>query len=274
MPYAIWMRSLAVLAVLCGVAAAKPVWRPTPKQLGASELVLRLEESIRNRDAGAIASLFADPVRVDGVPFCGAKFAKSVIAETSDVRALAKCLAQQKLIATTRKSGTSAGALITVEPGIEIEVVYRNEKIQWIGGEWQRDHDRGIPTLTTQTFESLRTAGSAQVDAQGWIKICLDKTGAITSKDVLSGTVVLEKIADWKFKPFRKGAACALLSLGTADANEVLPESPITLPGATVRFDNSDFVESPFDFTDLELNGAPPVKKTQQPKPKRVKQRR
>jgi hypothetical protein len=271
------MRSLAVLAALCGVASAEPVWRPPPKQTPASELVLRLEESIRNRNAGAIASLFADPVHFAGLPFCGAKFTKAGVAETTAVRAIAKCLAQQKLIATTRKSGTANGALVTVEPGIEIEVVYRDEKIQWIGGEWQRDHDRGIPTLTTQAFEALRTAGTAQVDAQGWIKICLDKTGAITSKDVLSGTVVVDKIADWKFKPFRKTAACALLSLGTVEATEVLPESPVDLPGPpTVRFDNSDFVDQPLDFTGLELKSWPdPVKKkTQQPKVKRDKQRR
>lgn len=246
------MRSLLIVALWCGLASAKPVWRPpiVPRP-DVNELAARLAEAIRTRDIAGVQAMLADPLVHDGLWFadarCAKRFGKQGTIEKHDVRALAKCLVQQKLIATTRRSGAAGGAILTFAPGIEIQLVFKADRVTYAGALWPSDADRGKPTLTVQALEALRTAGTTQLDAalagkltgtaSAWIKVCLDPSGAIAStvvaesKPAAAGDVFLAAIRDWSFKPFANGrAACGLTLLtypaASAAAVEVVPASP------------------------------------------------
>lgn len=276
--YLILMRALAVLCAIAGVAAAKPVWRPPPPRTDAQELAARLAEAIRSRDARAVEAMLSDSLTYDGLwfanPACAKQFGTRGTAEQGAVRALAKCLAQQRLIATTRRSGVPGGAVLTFAPGIELELVFTKDRVTYAGGLYPRDADRGLPTLTVQAFEALRTAGTTQLDAalagkltdpaSAWVKVCLDPRGA-ASTFVASVTppaardAFLAAIADWRFAPFAptRGtpiAACALSLLtypaARAPAIEVLPRTPRASIGSLIESDAS------FDFTGISISGS------------------
>ena len=270
-------RPVVIVAVLCGIASAKPVWRPPTPRTDPLELVARLEDAIRHRDVTAVQAMLADPMMHDGLWFadaaCTKRFGTKGTIEKADVRVLAKCLAQQKLIATTRRSSLPGGAILTFDRGIELELVFKNDRVTYAAGLWPRDADRGLPTLTVQTFEALRTAGTTQLDAvlagklsgtaSAWIKICLDKTGAIASTFVARATPIaardafLAAIGDWKFEPFRvrktPTAACSLSLLtypaASAPAIEVLPPPPVPVPVGRISLD--DALVDIYDFNGM-----------------------
>lgn len=272
------MRSLVVLVALCGLAAAKPVWRPPPTPIDATELAARLAEAIRTRDVAAVQAMLADPFVHDGLWFadaaCAKRFGTRGTIEKADVRALAKCLAQQKLIATTRLSGGVAGAILTFDPGVEIQLVFKGDRVTHAAGLWPSDADRGKPTLTVQAFEALRKSGTTQLDAalagkllgtaSAWIKICLDPKGAVTSRLVTearpnaAGDAFLAAIGDWSFKPFAKGAACSLTLLtypaASAPAIEVLPPPQAALVGERVAVEE-DLIDL-LDFNSISVTGS------------------
>jgi TonB family protein len=280
------MRTLIVACLfgLSAPASARPAWRPPPKQVDASELTARLVEVIRNRDVAGVQAMLTDPLSYDGLWFadaaCAKRFGKKGTAEKADVRALARCLAQQKLVATTRQTVLANAGVLTVAPGVEIEVVFRNERVVYVGGVWQRDADRGAPTLTAQTFEALRVGGTTQLDtalagkltgtASAWIKTCLDKSGAIAStivaeaKPNTAGELFLAAIADWKFKPFASGPACSMSLLtypaANAPAIEVLPRGPEVPVADTISIssDISDAVDI-YDFNGVSIGSAPQI---------------
>jgi len=277
------MRALAagIVALLAGVAVAKPAWRPPRQTADASELAARVEETIRAHDVSALAGLFSDPISFDGLWFadasCAKKFGKKGVAEKADVRTLAGCLAKQKLLATTRRSNLTGGAILTFEPGVEVELMFRNEQLVYVATPWADAADRGEPGLTVQAFESLRMAGTTQLDAvlakklagpaSAWVRICLDKTGAITSKNFVETKpsdamkAFEEAIADWKFRAFElhktKLAACSLALLTypstNAPATETIPPGDVDLPTLKTVSNN------PFEYEldGVEFNGAP-----------------
>lgn len=284
------MRSLVVLAALCGTAVAKPAWRPPPPRTDAAELSDRLEDAIRRHDAATIQSLLADPLQFNGLWFpdaaCAKRFGSNATADAAGVRSLARCLAQLTPIATTRKSSLGTGAILTFAPGFELEVMFRGDKLVYAASLWPREADRGVPTLTTQAFEALRKTGTTQLDAvlaktldgnaSAWIKICLDKTGTITAKFLASshpttaaGEAFLAATADWSFRPFthRKTpiAACSFTLLNYPAANvpatEALPVPAVTLASGSTTDRGSpifDDLESPYDFTGIQISGATP----------------
>src|SRR5213083_3047334 len=98
------MRSLALVAVLCGTALAKPVWRPPPPRTDAAELSDRLEDAIRRHDVSAVQALLADDVAVNGAWFpdaaCAKRFGGQEALDRAGVHALARCFAQLTPIAT------------------------------------------------------------------------------------------------------------------------------------------------------------------------------
>jgi outer membrane biosynthesis protein TonB len=110
--------------------------------------------------------------------------------------------------------------------------------------------------------------------ASAWIKVCLDKQGAVTAKylassqpTTLAGEAFVHAIADWTFKPFthRKApiAACSLTLLtypaANAPATETLPAPAVTVAtelGSPLYVE----LESPYDFTGIQISGqAPPT---------------
>ena len=258
------MRSWAIVIGLCGTAAAKPVWRPSPPRADAIELAARVTESIRNRDAVGLRAMFAEVVLHDPLwfadPGCTKQLGKSGKAENAQLRVLAKCLAQLKPIATTRKSALAGGAILTFAPGIEIEVLFKNERVQWLG----------TPKLTAQVLESLRSAGTTQLDgvlasklttpASAWIEVCLDGKGVaskhvVEAKPSTASEAFLEAVGDWSFRPFRApicGLAHVTYPAANAPPTEVLPPSSPPVPKVTLY----DDLESPYDFTDVTISAA------------------
>ena len=288
MTYPIHMgRSLAVATVIALVgsaATAKPMFRPPPPpRADPVELAARLEDAIRHHDTAAVQLLLGDAVVHDGVWFpdaaCATKFGKQGRVEKAEVRTLAKCLAQLKPIATTRRSSISSGAILTFDPGFEIELAFVNDRVAYIASQWPRDADRGLPTLTVQAFEALRKSGTTQLDAalagklgspaSAWIKVCLDKTGAVTSTYVAearppsTSAQFVAAIADWTFRPFelhkKPMAACALSLLSypssSAPAIEILPPTPtVSLPPSSGSINDEIDI---LDFTGTSINAAP-----------------
>ena len=273
------MARLLILLLLTGVAHAKPVFRPPPPaRTDAAELAARLAEAMRDHDTGDIAALLADPMQFDGLWFtdasCAKRFGGRGTVEKGDIRTLAKCLAREKLIATTRRSSLPGGTILTFEPGVEIEVVFKADRVVYAASLWPRDAERGAPTLTVQKFESLRVAGTTQLDAKlagkitgtatAWIKVCLDAAGTVASSRVLeakpapAGDTFVNAIADWQFKPFARGTACSLSLLSypanSAPAVEVIPASPTPVAVERVSFDD-DLVDI-FDFSGAPTTGS------------------
>ncbi len=242
-----------VLAVPA-LAAAKPMYRPPPRP--DPDVGGQLGEAIRKRDVRRVSDLLRDPVTTTAMWFpdaaCTKRFGKPATIRGRELTALARCLVGLTVLSSTRVSGTAGGAIITYEPGIEVYLNAAAGRIRHIGFEHARPEDLGLPTLTVQVFEQLRKTGSTNLDAAldaavdpdaarrahdstpafAWIKLCLDKAGAVTSKRVVQATPVAlgpafeTAIDDWTFKPFvhRKvaRAACSL-SLLTYPAAKAPP---------------------------------------------------
>ncbi|MBA3392650.1 MAG: hypothetical protein H0T89_08405 [Deltaproteobacteria bacterium] len=265
-----------VLAVPA-LVAAKPMYRPPPRP--DSDVGGQLGEAIRKRDLRRITDLLRDPVTTTTAMWfpdaaCTRRFAKPATIRGRELTALARCLLGLEVVSSTRVSGTAGGAIITYEPGIEVYLNAAAGRIRYIGFEHARPDDRGMPTLTVQAFEQLRKTGSTSLDtvldaaldpdtarraresspASAWIKLCLDKTGAITSKRVVQATPVAlgrafeTAIADWTFKPFvhRKVpmAACSLSLLtypaAKAPPVEHLPSEALPTADDLVGFEDDD----------------------------------
>lgn len=252
MAYAIGMRaSIVAIVVLGGLASAlaRPVLPlPHRRLTNTDELAARVVEAIHAHDATAVRGLLADVVMHDALWFadraCTRRFGKPGTADKAAVPMLARCLAKQRAIATTRRTALVSGAVLTFEPGIEIEVQFERERVRWLGK----------PRLTAQAFEALRARGSLQLDdalagkltapATAWLEICLERTGAIASKRVveaqpaMAADAFLAATGDWQFRAFapRKQATpiCALALLAypatSAPSTEVLPASQTPVP--------------------------------------------
>jgi len=272
----------ASVALVCTAASAKkPMVRPPPRT-DPVELAARVEDAIRHRDAGAVQAMLGDPIVYDGLWFpdaaCAKRFGTKGTAEKADVRTLAGCLARQKLMVTTRRSGLAGGAIMTFDPGVELELVFKNDRVSYIAGESPRDTTRGLPTLTVQAFEALRLAGTTRLDdelrdklaapASAWVSVCLDKTGVATTqvleaKPASSSDAFLAAIAGWRFRPFevRKvpTAACALSLLSypmaSAPAIEALPLRSIPNPVVERTYD--DDLMDVLDFTGVPISASP-----------------
>jgi hypothetical protein len=243
--------SLALAAALiAGVAHAD-----TDEETEPAELALRA--AIKARDAKAIAGLLSPKLDVAGVWFadagCAKRFAAPGPLAAADAPAFARCLAQLRLQVTTRHTATPRGAVLTYDPGIELEAVFDGRELRWIGYEGQGRRDENLPTLSTQAFEALRKSGSPNVDAvvgrqlatavarQGavsaWVKLCLDATGAISLAELReattpdAGAVLLAVTRSWTFRPFqhagKKQPACSMVFLvypaSRAPSYETLP---------------------------------------------------
>jgi hypothetical protein len=140
-----------------------------------------------------------DPVSIAGIYFadlaCAKRFPRDSVVETAaDKAALARCLAQYTLQVAARKSSLPSGAVLAVDPGIELELGFEGTKLSWIGFVGRESR----PTLTAQAFEALRTAGSKNLDAviktrhpelarvdypiSAWVTICVDADGTVATR--------------------------------------------------------------------------------------------
>lgn len=248
------MRRLTLLVPLFVSAIASSA--AADDQRDAAQGISELTAAMRAHDARAIAKLMRAPVTNSGVWFpdaaCTRRFGKPGTVLVKELEPFARCLAQLHPVVSTRASGQRDGAVLTYAPGIELHVAFYGLLIRSIGFEAQTSADAGVPTLTVQAFEALRTAGTTLLDdrlenlravlpASGsvfaWMKVCLDEHGEVTnawtvkSSSTPIGEAFRVAIADWKFRPFtleKTALPVCSLSLLTypaakAPAVEVLP---------------------------------------------------
>lgn len=263
------------MAVLAPALAQADVEGDTTRAAAA------LTAGIRAHDTRAIAKQFGPSFTNGGVwfadPACAREFVEPSEVTGKRVGAFVRCLAKHRVQLSTRVSSRRDGSVLTVEPGVEIEVAFRGPHVRWIGHPLHAATRAAIvPTLTAQAFEGLRTAGTTIVDGaltakalqlapggwtSAWIKICLDERGAkssVTYHGVESSTVgdaFIRAIDDWSFRPFElRGTAIPVCSLSLltypaarAPAVEVLPTT--SMPATQVKVHDFD------DLGDLEIYG-------------------
>jgi len=270
------MRTQLVVALM--LVSAAPAHADDDADRAAAELA----GAIRARDAKAVVRHLAAPLTNAGVYFadagCSKRFGAPGEVRAAELPAFAKCLAQLKLQVTTRRSAMDDGAVLTIDPGVEVELAFDSGRVRWIGYLTQNGVNDGVPTLTAQTFEGLRKTGTANLDAvvrgklepmvarlhgpvSAWLKICLDARGAVASVTAPwssqpgAGDAFVAAVGDWTFRPFApRGAAipaCALQLLtypaAQAPAVEVLPLA------AGVPGKRSTELELEIDLDDIEL---------------------
>ncbi len=281
------MRSFSGMVVLAAVAAiavnaaadqaAAPPATAADAEAAASELIAAMDAD----DVRGIARMLAPGLATGGLWFpdrhCRVAFDAAGPVALEKRRTLARCLARQTPILSTRKSSAPSGAVLALAPGVEIEVAFTGDLVHWIATPRSAAAPRG-PTLTAQAFEALRIAGSTLLDevlrpalrgklghdraVSVWLEICLDERGAITSvthhgaptREI--GDAFVAATVGWEFRPFALGGrdvpACSfsLLTYPAARAPniEVLPPT-VAIP-----------VASEHAVTELgELPGAPPT---------------
>ena len=266
-------------------ALAKPaIWYPrdsVDSETLAASATAQLTMAIRARNTAGITKVLGTSFTNNGMWFpdavCTKRFENGGEIKRAEVGVFARCLAQLKPQLSTRKSFLRDGAVLTIDPGIEIELVFKGDTLRWIGFPLQSGTDRAVPMLTAQTLESLRTAGTTVVDekvaaeleltrqhvpvATTWIRVCLDPAGEITRMTALQGSsaaasdVFLRAAGDWKFQPFKiRGTAlpaCGVSLLtypgAKAPATETYPSSQAPLATITRSYE--------FDDDDLEFVG-------------------
>lgn len=272
-----------MIALVPATALAKPAfYRPretVDSEALATAATAKLSAGIRARNVSAIADVLGPKLTNNGMWFpdaaCTKRFESGGEIKGAELAVFARCLAGLKLQVTTRRAAARDATLLTVDPGIEIELAFQGDTLRWIGFPSQGGADRALPMLTAQALDALRTSGSTVVDAKvapvldrelaqqralvamAWIKICLDPKGQITkvaSIHASSGTATaafLAAVEDWKFKPFTvRGtpvAACGVSLLAYPGTKAPLveqypttlaPSSPIT---RTYEFEDDDF---------------------------------
>jgi hypothetical protein len=132
---------------------------------------------------------------------------------------LARCLATLKLTVSTRREMLDDVVVLTYAPGFEIEARVLDTDpgpwVSWIGYESKLDDSDALPTIANATLEALRVAGDPHPTLAGrtrgdggWMKICIDATGAVSSTHVRAvttlegGRLLEEAVRQWRFRPF------------------------------------------------------------------------
>jgi hypothetical protein len=239
------VRFALLLLLLPSVARADDV-----ATTSSSELV----RAMNRHDAKAIANRLATPLRYSvwfADAACAKRFAHAGVLHTKDRDAFARCFAKLVPQLSTRSSSAPGGEILTVEPGIELEVMFVQDQVRSIALAGAND-DQGRPMLTAQAFEELRTTGTTLLDdvvrkelepelakanpTSAWIRTCLDKSGTSThqvawSSTPRTGDIFLRATSDWTFRPYvhRKLAtpACSMSLLtypaSKAPTTEKLP---------------------------------------------------
>ena len=272
-----------MLALVPATALAKPAfYRPretVDSETLATAATVKLSAAIRAKNVAGITAVLGTKFTNNGMWFpdaaCTKRFESGGEIHGVELGVFARCLAGLKLQMTTRKAALRDGGLLTVDPGIEIELAFQGDTLRWIGFPSQSGADRALPMLTAEALEALRTKGTTVVDTQvarkldlelaqtralvatAWIKVCLDPKGEITRLTAMQSTsstaseAFLAAVTDWKFKPFTiRGtplAACSASLLaypGTraplveAYPSSLAPSAPIT---RTYDFEDDDF---------------------------------
>lgn len=256
---------LGVVLVVSGSAHAR-----TPSTSGDPAAMLRA--ALRAKDVTGVVKLLHDPVHHRGIWFadeaCANQFGAPRRISGADLVAFAQCLVQLELQETSRRIDARDYAMLTYEPGIELDVAFEHGLVTELGFAYDAAWRHG-PLLTVQAFEALRRPGSPNIDAavserlgwrlgelpvvpmRAWAMVCIDGTGALTAAMPVKryapyehAVAVSNALADavgrtWKFRPFelygKATPACALMVLSSPTASgspvEPLPAPPLPAPG-------------------------------------------
>ena len=244
-----WVPGRFVACVLSVVlAVSEGAHARTPSSSGDPAAGLRA--ALRAKDIAGVLALLRDPLQHRGIWFadevCAKQFGAPGRVSGADLVVFARCLVQLELQATSRQIDVPDHAMLTYEPGIELEVAFDHGRVSELGflydAEWH--HDR--PMLTVQAFEALRRTGSPDIDAavdqdlgpleklqvvpmRVWVMVCVDGMGRIDDvvmvkrhapyqhAEAVSRVFGKAVGATWAFRPFeprgRVTPACSLMLL-------------------------------------------------------------
>jgi hypothetical protein len=196
-------------------------------------------------DAAAIEKLLRGTVMNGGLwfsdPACTQQFPAAGAVPPERFHAFAECLAALHWQLSSRKDALPDVAVLTYEPGIEIEARVLGEqdgpRITWIGYEARRDDNDSLPTISREAFDALRTDGDSTVAADptlhdledgssfAWLKACIGTDGALTHVEAREATslhaarLFTAATASWRFKPFVANgqplSVCAMIRLAS-----------------------------------------------------------
>jgi TonB family protein len=299
------MRCAVVVAVLLGCGGTPPPAGPTKsareildetREAAVAELIALVE----SRNAPALAAMFEEPLAYGGLWFpdtdCRRQFAATGHVYGEAARIFANCLASLPLVKSARVHPYADVAVLTYEPGIELDVFFARSAsgdivIRFIGYTGRRGPKDALPMVTQAALEALRVdpqpvtldeATTAAIAAElathkarddgkpfssrSWFKVCLDAGGAVTSIRPRSTTTVTAQegyakaLGAWTFKPFMLGGqpspVCSLVRLG----DPVTPGSVVPLPTLVpVDYDSEVMIHVPAfgDLVEGELQIVP-----------------
>lgn len=260
-----WAAAAVLAAVLARgpQAGARRVFVPPPP----ADIPGEVAAAIRARDPARVAALLAPVVDSSGLwltdAACAREHAGARRYEGAALADLARCLARLDLWATTRQPGAPSRGVLTVAPGIELELGVEAGRVTWLGYAGAQAADQARPALAVQVLEGLRAAGSIRLDdalrasldpvldrarapqLSAWVKLCLDPQGAIDRVAVIASTArstdaaavaaaIEPAVRAWRFRPFRAGgrahAPCALVLITYPAARAPLVETLPALP--------------------------------------------
>jgi hypothetical protein len=235
---------IAAMVAACG-GSPKPLAALTHPDMSFDEreaAVTRLITASASHDPSAIENQFATDLTYGGLWFadteCRRKFAVAGKIDVVIRGDLARCIASMTLAPSTRTHPYSTVAVLTYDPGIELEVMFdlESKKVRWIGYAARRDDDT-LPTVTQAALERLRVdpkpiqlspesgraldATTPHLPVRAWLKTCIDAAGAVTgvharyASNIAVRDVLTAEVRTWKFRPFMLGdqptPVCAML---------------------------------------------------------------
>ncbi len=196
------------------------------------DFALELSDAARRKDVAAVRGMLGDVVMNGGIMFsdieCIKQFAYPGKVVGSKLDAFARCLTTLPLEPSLRADAFPDVAVLHYAPGIELEArfmeLYRLPYLLWIGYVGRRDMADALPTVTARTLEARRVSGTrhgplpSDVDLRselaaaknvfGWLKVCIDTEGNVTSAHLREATsprvgrLFAKAAAEWKFQPF------------------------------------------------------------------------
>jgi hypothetical protein len=244
------------LLLAAALAACGPGIKQAPETPPAQDFATKFATAARAGDIATLRAMMGPHVTLGGLWFpdatCQKEFAGTGEIGGGRLDELARCLTTVKLMVSPRKDSLPDVAVLTYDPGLEIEARFIDKTtgpwLSWIGYESRRDLADALPTISPGALEGLRTAGlrdpavSAPPSDEhpfAWVKTCIDTDGKVTGAHVREASspaaarAFTAAIADWAFKPFVPSGqpmpACAMVLLAKPLA-QALPEARLPFP--------------------------------------------
>jgi hypothetical protein len=248
----------AVLVVACG-----PGIKQAPHTSPTQDFATAFANASRTGDVATLRKMMGPYVTLGGLwfpdPTCQREFAGTGEIGGGRLDELARCLMTIKLTVSPRKDSLPDVAVLTYDPGFEIEARFIDKVdgpwLSWIGYEARRELVDALPTISPDALESLRTGGQREPAVAGlaagpqqddvpyaWVKMCIDAEGKVTGTHVREASspaaarVFTAAIADWSFKPFAPAGqplpVCAMVVIANPLA-KALAHATVPLPTLT-----------------------------------------